>query len=262
MRAGMIDLESNTTLVQAFPAHEAVPDGSGPFPTILVFHDRFGLTAQLRGVVNRLARAGFCAVAPNFYALPSSFASVAPEFMGTLTVGCFGPEEDAEADERAATLTDERAEAVFRQAARFLDTRARVHAGGLGALGFGMGGRLAFLAACAMPQAISACVAFYPEGLGSERPLFHGQADPLGRAESLTAAVRLFYGGLDDSIHEAQRERVRARLTQLGKDFHIEAFPEAGHDFFCSDRESYRIKASKTAWEEALAFFRATLGAA
>src|SRR5437764_13544396 len=119
MRSGMIDLESNTTLVQAFPAHEAVPDGNGPFPTILVFHDRFGLTAQLRGVVNRLARAGFCAVAPNFYAFPSSFASTAPELMKTLTVGCYGPGEESAAREREATLTDQRAEVVFRQAAGF-----------------------------------------------------------------------------------------------------------------------------------------------
>jgi len=255
MRAGMIDLESNTTLVQAFPAHEAVPDGPGPFPTILVLHDRFGLTAQVRGVANRLARAGYCAVAPNFYALPSSFASVAPDFMKTLTVGSYAPEDRAAADERAATLSDQRAEVVFRQAANFLATRARVRPGGLGLLGFSMGGRLAFLAACAMPESVRACAAFYPVGLGGERPSPPGQADPLDRAESLRAPLSLFYGRLDETIHERERERVRSRLTELRKDFHMEVFPEAGHDFFCSDRESYRIGASKTAWDQTLDLF-------
>src|SRR5271167_2778619 len=116
MRAGMIDMESNTTLVQNFPAHEAIPDGAGPFPAAVVFHDRFGLSAHVRGVANRLAQQGFYALVPNFYALPSSFASVAPDFMRTLTVGSYDYRDVVAADERERTLTDQRAEVVFRQA--------------------------------------------------------------------------------------------------------------------------------------------------
>ncbi|MGH9316785.1 MAG: dienelactone hydrolase family protein [Thermoanaerobaculia bacterium] len=53
---------------------------------------------------------------------------------------------------------------------------------------------------------------------------------------------------------------MRERLARLGKDFRIEVFPEAGHDFFCSDRDSYRIHASKVAWEETLTLLHRTLG--
>ena len=38
MRSSMIDMESNTTLVQCYPAHEAIPDGHGPFPAVIVVH--------------------------------------------------------------------------------------------------------------------------------------------------------------------------------------------------------------------------------
>src|SRR6478735_5322594 len=81
MRGGMIDMESNTTLVQCYPAHEAIPDGEGPFPAVVVAHDRFGLTRETRAVANRLAHSGFYALAPSFYAMPSSVADAAPEYL-------------------------------------------------------------------------------------------------------------------------------------------------------------------------------------
>src|SRR5262245_5943387 len=78
---GMIDMESNTTLVQCYPAHLAVPAGEGPFPAVVVLHDRFGLAPYIRNVANRLGHAGFYAIAPDLYAAPSSVAAVAPEYL-------------------------------------------------------------------------------------------------------------------------------------------------------------------------------------
>jgi carboxymethylenebutenolidase len=260
MHAGMIDMESNTTLVQNFPAHEAIPDGTGPFPAAVVFHDRFGLSTSVRGVANRLAQQGFYTLVPNFYALPSSFASVAPDFMRTLTIGSYDYRDAAAARERELTLTDERAEAVFRQAFTFLATRSRVRSGGVGVLGFSMGGRLAFLSACDAPDQVRACVGFYPAGLGGSAPMPVGQADPLERARNLEAPLRLFYGLLDETIRSGQRERVRSTLAGLGKDFRMEVFRDAGHDFFCSERDTFRVQAAKSAWEETVALFRSVLG--
>ncbi len=260
MHAGMIDMESNTTLVQNFPAHEAIPEGAGPFPAAVVFHDRFGLSTHVRGVANRLAQQGFYALVPNFYALPSSFASIAPAFMRTLTIGSYDYRDAAAAEERARTLTDERAETVFRQAFDFLASRSRVRTGGVGVLGFSMGGRLAFLSACDEPDRVRACAAFYPTGLGVSGSMPVGQADPLERARNLNGPLRLFYGGLDEAIRPGQRQRVQSTLAALGKDFRVKVFPEAGHDFFCSERDTFRIQAAKTAWEETVELFRSSLG--
>jgi carboxymethylenebutenolidase len=259
MRAGMIDMESNTTLVQNFPAHEAIPDGAGPFPAAVVFHDRFGLSAHVRGVANRLAQQGFYALVPNFYALPSSFASVAPDFMRTLTIGSYDYRDVVSADEREWTLTDQRAEAVFRQAFNFLAMRSCVRSGGVGVLGFSMGGRLAFLSACDEPDRVRACVCFYPTGLGGPASMPVGQADPLEHSMNLKAPLMLFYGLLDERIRPAQREKVQSTLANLRKDFRLKVFREAGHDFFCSERDTFRIQAAKTAWEETITLFRSVL---
>jgi carboxymethylenebutenolidase len=256
VRGGMIDMESNTTLVQCFPAHEAVPEGEGSFPAVILLHDRFGLNPHARNVANRLAHAGFYTLAPDLYCAPSTFSASAPEVLRPSRSTSFDFSEEEAARERAATLTDDRALAIAQQALAYLAGRSKARSGGAGLLGFGMGGRLAFLAACLSPGDVRAAVCFYPDGLTAARPAGSGSAAPIDRSESLAAPILIFYGLLDMNIRPEEREAVRARLAGLGKDFRMEVFPGAGHDFFCEERDTYRIRASKVAWEEALSLLR------
>ncbi|HEY6147211.1 MAG TPA: dienelactone hydrolase family protein [Thermoanaerobaculia bacterium] len=257
MPGGMIDMESNTTLVQCYPAHEAYPDGAGPFPALLLFHDKFGLTSDFRGTANRLAREGFYTLAPNFYAVCASFADVAPEFMRTAGPSGFGPADESSADSFATGLTDDRAAAVIAQALAYVAGRSHARGGGVGVLGFSMGGRLALRAACLHPDAIRACVAFTPERLTRARSA--GQPAVLDDVDRLRAPVLILYGGLDENVRAAEREAVRARLADLGKDVTVEVFREAPHDFMFGDRETYRVGPSKRAWSATLAFLRQAL---
>jgi carboxymethylenebutenolidase len=260
MRSGMIDMESNTTLVQCYPAHEAIPEGEGPFPAVIVAHDRFGLTSSIRGITNRLANSGFYAIAPAFYAMPTSVADVAPDYMRPAFAVEYDDDNEAGAANAAAMLSDERAAAIFSQAIGYAVGRAKVRAPrGVGVLGFAMGGRLAFLSACHNAQDVAACVSFYPKGIAgfSEQPGARGA--PLDFAPELRASLLLFYGELDTTISRREREAIRDRLTALGKDFRMEVFHDAGHDFFSDDLDTRRIYASKVAWEATLALFRRRL---
>jgi carboxymethylenebutenolidase len=260
MRSGMIDMESNTTLVQCYPAHEAVPDGQGPFPAVIVAHDRFGMTSSIRAVANRLANSGFYSLAPCFYGMPTSVADVAPEFMRPTLAVHYGSDDGAGADDAASTLSDERASAIFQQAIAYAIGRGKVRAPrGVGVLGFAMGGRLAFLAACRNAQDVAACVSFYPKGIAGFSSQPGAGGSPLDLAGELRASLLLFYGELDTTIARREREAIRDRLTALGKDFRIEVFHDAGRDFFSDDLDTRRIHASKVAWDETLALFRRCL---
>jgi carboxymethylenebutenolidase len=172
----------------------------------------------------------------------------------------FGYDDESRADDAAAMLSDERAEKIFRQAIVYAMGRGKVRAPrGVGVMGFAMGGRQAFLAACRNPSEVAACVSFYGGGITGSASPAHARPCPLDLAADLRASVLLLYGELDTTISRSERESVRDQLTALGKDFRIEVFHDAGRDFFSEELDTHRIHASKVAWEATLALFRRCL---
>lgn len=256
MHSGMIDMESNTTLVQCYPAHEAYPDGEGPFPPVLVLHDKFGLTPSVRGAATRLAREGFYTLTPNLYSVCASFVDVAPDFMHAAGPQYLDYADETSADSFAFGLTDEHADAIVSQAMAYIAGRSHARNGGIGVLGFSMGGRLAVLASANHADDVRVCVAFTPEGLASAS---HRKPPALDSASTIRAPMLLFFGGADEAVRPVERAEIRGRLTELGKEFRMELFPQAPHDFSCSERETYRIGPAKAAWEKTVTLFKAEL---
>src|ERR1700754_3444790 len=50
------------------PAYRAMPATGGPFPTVLVIQEVFGVHEHIKDVCRRLAKAGYFAIAPELYA--------------------------------------------------------------------------------------------------------------------------------------------------------------------------------------------------
>ena len=50
------------------PGYAAQPEGAGPFPTILVIEEIFGVHEYIKDICRRLAKAGYQAIAPELYA--------------------------------------------------------------------------------------------------------------------------------------------------------------------------------------------------
>ena len=49
------------------PLYLAVPDGQGPWPGVVVIHESYGLTGDIRAWTARFAQAGYLAFAPDLY---------------------------------------------------------------------------------------------------------------------------------------------------------------------------------------------------
>ncbi len=58
------------------PAYRAMPANGGPFPTVLVVHEIFGVHEHIKDICRRLAKLGYFAVAPLLYAREGDVASM------------------------------------------------------------------------------------------------------------------------------------------------------------------------------------------
>ena len=73
------------TLPGGVKAHVAVPPvGAGPWPGVVVLHEAFGLNDDIRQQADRLAAAGYLAVAPDLYSAGGAWRCVRATFRAAM----------------------------------------------------------------------------------------------------------------------------------------------------------------------------------
>ena len=224
-----------------------LPEGDGPFPGLVLLMEAFGLNDHIRDLAGRLALEGYATLAPDLYfreevrVVPyAQRERVVDLMMRTIALG----------DSAAERVKDDRVADDIAHALRALRAEPVVDVERLGAIGFCMGGRLAFLAGCREGAGLRAVVAFYG-----------GRIVPLLReADKIDAPLLLHFGAEDASIPLPQVERIGADLGALGKAREIHVYPGAGHGFFCDERDSFHAESAALAWTRTLRFLAEHLG--
>jgi carboxymethylenebutenolidase len=218
------------------PAQLAQPDTGGPFPAVIVVQEAFGLNPHIEQVAARIAGEGYVTLAPDLF------------HRG-------GPGRTARYDDLPKALslmgelTDEGVIQDLGAAVAFLEKRPSVRADRIGITGFCMGGRVSYLAACALPGKFKAAVPFYGGGI------------PVDRTATLQTPVLAFFGGDDPFIPPDQVQALEAEAKRLGKSVEVHVYPKAPHGFFCDERDSYRPEAAADSWQRLTAFFASHLKA-
>ena len=221
-----------------FDAFCAVPE-SGRGPGVIVFQEIFGINDNMRGLAERLAEAGFVALVPDmFWRVERRFErkdeSGIPDAFAIMSKFDFGL---AEVDIAAAH-------------AHLLGMPEC--SGRVGAIGFCLGGGLAFLAAASSRvdgRGIDAAVCYYGSAIN----------DMLGRVDAITAPVLYHYGSRDAYIPEEKIAEVeKAVAGRPGVEFHRY---DAGHAFSNWDAPSMYDEAAATeAWPRTIDFLSRHLG--
>jgi carboxymethylenebutenolidase len=206
--------------------YEALPE-SGAGPGVLVLHAWWGLNDVFRSLCDRLAAAGFVAVAPDLWG--GAVATTVAEAEGLI-----GQRDDAAILQAVAG------------ALAHLRAHPAVRGDGLGAIGFSMGAAWAVGLAGARPE-LAAVTLFYGVGEGD------------------FAAMRAAFLGhfaADDPWEPAEGVRwLEGELRAAGREVTFHTYPGAGHWFFEDDRpDAYSPAAAALAWERTLAFLRERLG--
>ncbi|WOD38373.1 dienelactone hydrolase family protein [Nodosilinea sp. E11] len=228
-------------------AYLAEPSRPGRWGAVVVMQEVFGVNSHIREVAERLAGAGYVAIAPHLY------HRQAPGFEAGYTA------EDLELGRRYKQgTTAEELLADVRGAIAYLYGKTNVIAEGVGCIGFCFGGHVAYLAAT-LPE-VKATASFYGAGIATMSP--GGGAPTLSRTAEIAGTVYGFFGEKDPLIAAEEIDQMEAALQAQGVPHQIFRYPNAEHGFFCDQRYSYQAEAARDAWGQVLHLFKTTLPAA
>lgn len=179
-----------------------VPDGTGPHPAVIVVHEAFGTTREMRDQVEHLARLGYLALMPDLF--------TAGGF-----VRCIG------ATARAMSRGTGRAWADIEASRRWLAGREDF-SGATGIIGFCMGGGFALLAGT---RGYDGGASPY-EAAAVNYGILPADLDEIEHSCPVVAS----YGSADKTVRDAP-PRLEALYTRLGVPHDVKEYPGAGHAF-------------------------------
>jgi carboxymethylenebutenolidase len=216
------------------------PVGRGPFPSVIVIMEAFGLNDYIKGVCDRLAQSGYAALAPDFYQ--------GATFKYNDLQGAIG---------KLKSMKDDVVMAQMGKGVEFLYKQREVIPNGVGVMGFCMGGRFTFLANAVHAKHVKAGVAYYGGGISTPdgKPDQLGRPDLLNQVNAIQAPIMLMYGSEDAMIAADEHQRIAAALSKAKKSYSINVFTKAGHGFDSDRRESYYAPAAEEAWDLTVRYF-------
>lgn len=211
------------------PGYLAVPD-SGSGPATILLQEWWGLEDHIKDVCDRLAGAGFVALAPDLY-------------RGDTT------EDPDEAQQKMMAMSMDQTELDMRAAVDYLSAHEASEGSGVGSIGFCLGGGLSVWAASANGK-IGAVVTYY-------YVMPHGKPD----FSNVRAPVLGHFGTADQFIPPDDARALEQELRDAGVQVDFEFYEGAGHAFFNdTDRlGTYDPQAAERSWDRSVEFLRSNL---
>lgn len=215
-----------------FSAYMATPQcGSGPGTVIA--HDVHGVDSHIRGICDLYAQEGYVAIAPDLFWRVEPGSECGYDASGSAR----GREIAARCDAGAAA--GDLASAL--DALRVLPQLK----GKVGAIGFGFGAKIAWMAAAR--GGIEAAICYGADSIEKHR------------ANSIACPIMFHWGANDAEISAATREAIRAAMAHHDHaEFYV--YADAGRDFACDRAPGYHRFSARLAHSRTIGLLRWTLG--
>lgn len=223
------------------PAYRAAPDKGGPFPTVLVVQEIFGVHEHIKDVCRRLAKAGYLAVAPELYSREGDVSKLT-DIQDIFKIVSKVPDAQVMSDLDATV--------------GWANKDGNGDAAKLGITGFCWGGRIVWLYA-AHSKNLKAGVAWYGRLSGTGKATELQPKYPIDLAGDIKCPVLGLYGEKDTGIPVKDVDAMRAALKKAdNKSSEIVLYPDAPHAFYADYRPSYRKDPAEDGWKRLLAWFK------
>ena len=205
------------------------PQQQGTYPGLVLLHDWWGLTGQMKDLGARLACEGYTVIIPNLYGRQGGMVTANDDVAAALL----------ERQQDDHVLTD------INSCCEYLNTRHFVKRNIHAVVGYGMGGSYALRFACHRKR-LRAAVSYYGK-----------MVQPRELMKDLVAPVLYHQAGRDTWATQDEADQLQQTATAYGKRAEIHLYSSALHAF-CNDmkRDAYDAEHSALAWERTAVFLK------
>ena len=200
------------------------PEGTGPFPALIVIHEWWGLNDWVKQQASKLADEGYVALAIDLY---RGKVATAPDLAQELMRG----------------VSDDSSARDLHSAFEYLKSQPEVRKERIGAIGWDTGGGYAMDTAVQEP------------GLAADVINYGSVSDDPEDLKKIHAPILGLFGGQDRGIALSDVHKFETQMKSLKKNVEIHIYPDAGHAFENpANTLGYRHDDAADAWNRTVTF--------
>jgi carboxymethylenebutenolidase len=249
MKERFVDIKTAAGVMEAFVTH---PEDDGPFPAVIIYMDIWGVREELYDIARRVGTVGYYSLVPDFYYRHGK--RIHFEFRNkknqTISINRLDERKLREINARPK-LSNKMVVDDTGAILEFLRTAEFIRRGGVGAIGFCMGGRYVMCAAGTYPEQFIASASLHGTTLVSDR-----DDSPHRLVHKLHGEL---YCGFAEHDSHASLPMVR-ELEELLKPCQVHyrflVHPGTEHGYSLPDRDVHDKQATTRDWEMIFAMLR------
>jgi carboxymethylenebutenolidase len=224
------------------------PDGTGPWPGVLLYTDIGGIRDAYRESARRLAGEGYAVL------MPHVFYRTGKPPMFSFPPGVGNERTPQRLAEISGPLTPEAQERDVAAYVDFLTGLEAVGKGQIGVVGYCMTGAMAVRTAATRPDKVAAVSSFHGGGLYTDKPTSPHMLLPRIKAQ-------MYFGHAveDRSMPQAAIDQLNEALKNWGGKYQSEVYDGAYHSWTTLDSPVYNKPQAERAFSKLTELFSATL---
>jgi carboxymethylenebutenolidase len=250
MRERHVDIRTADGVMDTFITH---PETGGSFPVVVVYMDIWGVREELYDVARRIGTVGYYSVVPDLYYRSGKVSFDFRNEGGRALSGFkLDPDNRKRVGEQWQKLTNKMTMDDTAAILDFLSGEEHARPGGMGAIGYCMGGRHVLCAAGEFSDRFIAGAALH--GTRMLGDTLHGPA-PLRHAARLQGELYCGFAEHDQHMSLDQIREMERLLEPHAVKYHYTVHPGTIHGYSLPERDVYDKPAAERDWERIFAMY-------